>query len=82
MDFTIRRWSHDWENFNFAGVTMTYDGKADGITTLSPEDVMEYMEWLAINDPKRYGQIMMASMDVAGGAAVPAAARRAGLVRR
>ena len=80
MDIKIRKWSHDWEHFNFAGVELAYDGNADGITSLSAEDVMEYLEWLAINQPEKYGQLMMSTMGVIGGESIPKAVKKSGLL--
>lgn len=59
MDIKIRKWSHDWEHFNFGGVSVADESKADGMSSLSWNEVMEYMEWLAINKPQKYGKIMM-----------------------
>ncbi len=52
-------WSHDWAHFNFSGVKLAEEGEADGITTLSPEEMKEYLQWMAITEPRRYGQMMM-----------------------
>lgn len=59
MDFKVRKWTHDWKHFNFDGVSVKEEGKADGMSSLSWNEVMEYMEWLAINEPKRYGKLVM-----------------------
>ena len=41
---------------------------------------MEYLEWLAINQPEKYGQLMMSAMDVIDGEAIPNAVRKSGLL--
>ncbi len=52
-------WSHDWAHFNFSGVKLTTEEDADGITTLSPKEMQEYLQWMAITEPRRYGRMMM-----------------------
>lgn len=54
MDFNVKKWSHDWKHFNFEGESV----KEDGMSNLSWNEVMEYMEWLSINEPKSYGRVV------------------------
>ena len=67
MKLKGRKWSHDWAHFNFDGVMLSEEREADGMSSLSWNDVKEYLVWLACNEPAKYGRLMMSMHKAAYG---------------
>ncbi len=59
MSIKNRRWTHDWRRYNFDGVRLVEDGDVNGLSSLSQEEVKEYLVWLACNEPAKYGRLML-----------------------
>ncbi len=59
MKFKERKWTHDWTNYQFDGVKLVSEGDAEGISSLTKDEVKEYLVWLACNEPAKYGRLML-----------------------
>ncbi len=59
MAIKERKWTHNWSDYDFDGVRLVAGSDIDGVSSLSQDEVKEYLVWLACNEPAKYGRLML-----------------------
>lgn len=72
MQYSVKVWSRDWENFDWSSIQKKLEEtKRDNCDErdigLSQEELLEYFEWMKINDSMRFRQLQLVELLVSQG---------------